>query len=612
MFQYIRQKINSISIGYQLVIHFLLISILPSIGLGVLVGYTIDNIIKQQVNDSTNQVINKVNETIEYYVGNIQKVSYLVTVNNEISNFFTEHKVVARMDGDETNAIRSYLREFTTLYPEVAGILIVNSKGEYISNDMYEHSIDPLTDEIWYQEAASNKGIFTLLGHPTGSNVKMKASYQPSELVSTVRAIVNPKTKQVDGVVLIEMKARVIAETAKSVRLGKTGYLMIVDDSGENIYSPTYPFTSAIEKPWLQGSYSGSFQSNLGGSSLQFVYRKSPTTNWTTIGIVSTEEFIFGIQNIRFYIISFVFIITALGITATTYFSTSLSGRLRELIRLMLRAERGDLSVRHKEAMGDEIDIAGRSFNKMLVTMGSLIQLAETQERKKREAELRALQEHIKPHFLYNTLDTIQWMARKQDANDIAEMVESLSKLFRIGLSGGREIISFQDEVEHIRSYLTIQQIRYRDKLNFIIEVPESLLKLRVLKLIMQPIVENAIYHGVKERRGLGTIRIAAQQLETKLEIMIEDDGKGMDIETLSKLRAKLKQPYEAIEAAEAASKHGGYGLVNTQARLQLTFGEAYGIHVDSQKDNGTKVTIMHPMINAHEEHTKGEESLGS
>jgi two-component system sensor histidine kinase YesM len=202
-------------------------------------------------------------------------------------------------------------------------------------------------------------------------------------------------------------------------------------------------------------------------------------------------------------------------------------------------------------------------------------------------------------------------MARKREASDIAEMVESLSKLFRIGLSSGREIISVHDEVEHIRSYLKIQQIRYRDKLNFSIEFPEKLMQLRVLKLIMQPIVENAIYHGIKERRGLGTIKLSARQVGATLEIYIEDDGRGMEAEQVEKLQRKLDRPFTETETVESDAIKGGYGLMNIQARMRLTFGEQFGIQVESEFEKGTKVTIIHPVIYPHEENGKGTESLG-
>ena len=234
MFKGIRTRFNRMSIGYQLVVHFLLISILPSIGLGLVVGYTVDGLIKSQVKDSTNQVINKVNETIEFYVGNVQKLSYLVALNPDV-NAFMEQGTSTDSGGADTDEIRTYLRNLTMLYPEVAGIMITNQRGAYLSNDMYPRTLDPLTEETWYQDAARKRGVFTLLGHPTNSNLALNATYKSKDLINAARAVVNPKTKQVDGVILVTMKSRVIAESAKSVRIGKTGYLFIVDDSGENI-----------------------------------------------------------------------------------------------------------------------------------------------------------------------------------------------------------------------------------------------------------------------------------------------------------------------------------------------------------------------------------------
>ncbi len=167
----------------------------------------------------------------------------------------------------------------------------------------------------------------------------------------------------------------------------------------------------------------------------------------------------------------------------------------------------------------------GRSFNRMLLEIRKLIKLNELRERQKREAELRSLQAHIKPHFLYNTLDTIHWMAKKKGADDVSDMVESLSTLFRIGLSKGSDIIPIRDEWTHISSYLQIQKTRYRDRLRCDFLLPREAEGLFVLKLLLQPIVENAIYHGIKARRGPGHIRIAASVDEHALLLTVSDDG---------------------------------------------------------------------------------------
>lgn len=264
----------------------------------------------------------------------------------------------------------------------------------------------------------------------------------------------------------------------------------------------------------------------------------------------------------------------------------------------MRKAEGGNFNVRYQEKRYDEVGLLGRSFNKMLIKINELMHITERQERQKRDAEFRSLQANINPHFLYNTLDTIQWMARKQQANDVAEVVESLAKLFRIGLSKGRDVILLKEEIEHIESYLTIQKTRYRDKLNYQIEVEDSIKDKAVLKFILQPIVENAIYHGIKERRGPGHIFIHAKQLDQQIAISISDDGKGMSKQQLLDMRIALANSIASTENPEETRNKKGYGMLNVQARIQLTHGEDYGISIESMEDKGTTVTILMPILN--------------
>lgn len=245
----------------------------------------------------------------------------------------------------------------------------------------------------------------------------------------------------------------------------------------------------------------------------------------------------------------------------------------------------------------------GRRFNMMMRRIKKLIALVERQERQKREAELRSLQAHIKPHFLYNTLDTIQWLARKNGAHEVTEVVKSLSRLFRIGLSKGNEIIPLVDEIEHINSYLKIQETRYRSKLNYSIEMDPEIRQCFVLKLILQPIVENAIYHGIKQRRGPGHIHIAVRAADEKtLRLTVTDDGVGMREDILAELQKELQQVGSGEEKEIKSGEISGYGIKNVQARIRLTFGEAYGLSVESAPGKGTTVTILHPLIHESRE----------
>jgi two-component system sensor histidine kinase YesM len=591
-------EVNNLPIRYKLIIHFLLISILPSIVLGILISWAVDKIIEEQVNDNTLQLIDKVNGSLESSVINVQNITYFISFNPHIQRFLDGKINIDTIDTDEEYEITAFLRNFSTLYPEVAGILVVNDEGEYMSNELYSRTAQSLTKESWYREAVAEKGIAKVLGKPAERNIASHVNYQEGEVVSVVRAIIDPETKQEKGVVLIDLKLRSIAETAKDVRLGKTGYLMVIDDNGEIIYSPPNSIIGEIPMESILEEKHGTFSQMMSGEQIQFIYQKSPFTNWTTVGVFSSES-VTAVQQIRFYIISFVFFVCLVGITASYYLSNSMSKPISQLALAMQKAESGDLSSRYDGKRKDEVGRLGRSFNKMIAQIHKLILLNERQERKKREAELHSLQAHIKPHFLYNTLETIQWMARKRGAPDVADVVASLAKLFRIGLSKGNSIIPLVQEVEHIESYLTIQATRYREKLNYSIKFSPKIKDVFVLKIVLQPIVENAIYHGIKERRGPGLIEIGVEEKEEKLLIHIRDDGKGMSAEKLQALRHSLSTFLSRNEEEGMASVRG-YGIVNVDARLKLTFGEEYGLRIDSEMNKGTTVTIHHPILRGH------------
>jgi two-component system sensor histidine kinase YesM len=582
-------ELNNIPIRYKLIINFMLISIVPSLLLGLLVSYSVTRIIEDKANEHTLQLISKVNTSIEHVVSNMQNVTYFISFDPHVQKFLSESD--NELDPEEQYTASQFLKGFTTLYPEVAGILVADRLGTYMSNDMYARTMKPMTEEHWYKQAVESRGIFTIVGHPVDRNVTTHTNYKPEEVVSVARAILEPATQVVKGVVLVDLKLRIIAEAAKDVRLGKTGYLMVIDHKGESIYTPSNPIIDFFPLDWIEGQSSGTFSQEVDSRSLQFIYMTSPFTNWTTVGVFPTNESATEVREIQFYVVSFVFLICMMGITASLYVSHTISRPIQQLQSFMHKAESGDLTVRHTSSRTDEIGNLGKSFNTMLVQLRKLLVLTELQERKKREAELKSLQAHIKPHFLYNTLDTIHWLARKKGADDVAEVVESLSRLFRIGLSKGNEMIPLVDEMEHIHSYLKIQKTRYRDKLNYEIDIDPNTQQLTVLKIMLQPVVENAIYHGLKQRRGPGMIRISTKLEDQTLILIVEDDGVGIEPERLLDLQDQL-----ALEMA-GQTYSSGYGIMNVQARIKLTFGERYGVLIDSDYGKGTTVKIVHPII---------------
>jgi len=636
-----RLKFRNLPIRYKLLALFLPITIIPSLMLGILTDIVANRVIERNLYDNTQQVIAQVNRALEFYVGNAQNTTYLIAFNPLIQKFFRE----GPLDPQERQEALQFLRGFPTLQTEIAGMMVVSSRGDYLSNDMYAREPGDLTLERWYQEAVAAKGIFRVIGSPERRNVTTHVSYKESEVVSVVRAVLDPETQKVLGVILIDLKLRVVMETVRNVHLGKTGLLMVLGQEGEPVYVPPRLGFTTIPMTWFGGKTAGQFVREVDDRRLQFIFRKSSFTNWTTVGVFSTAEEAPEMRQIRLYIGSFVFMVVLLGITASIVLAHSISRPIYRLMRFMQRAESGDLSTRQWNGDMDEIGMLGRSYNSMLAKINDLIQLTEKQERQKREAELRTLQAQIKPHFLYNTLDTISWMARKRGAEDVSEMVEALSRLFRIGLSKGNEFIPLAEEFDHVRYYLQIQKQRYQNKLQYELDLDPAIAHLPVLKVILQPIVENAIYHGIKERRGPGVIVVRGEREGDRIRLTVEDDGVGMDGEKLNRLRRRLERasavrpgdsPAAAGSGAAAAGPgaatagaadisgatgiaagvpaagdaatgrfpavgdadaRSGYGLVNVLARLKLTYGpDKCDVTVDSEPGRGTTVTLTYPV----------------
>lgn len=606
-----RLRLRNMPLRYQLMLLFLLFAIVPSVGLGLLVNWTVERVVERQVEGHTMQLIGKVNEALNSKMENLQNMTYLIAFDPDIDAFMND-KVPLNDDAGiepmtmDTNAeteqnrlygIKQTLQGFTTLYPEIAGIVLVNGSGDYISNEMYPRAEQSLIQEKWYQKASANPGIFMVLGQPKERNLTTHVRYKDDEIVSVARSITDEASGRVRGVIMIDLKLRSVSQAARNVTLGKSGYVMVTDAEGQSVYKPEHPLIEHIPTDWFPSGESGTFTADTEGGTLLFMYQSSTFTGWRTVGVFPTRDSISEVRQIQFYVVSFVFVVCLFGLSASLWFSRSIAQPIFRLMSYMRRAETGNLRPGRWSDRADEIGMLGNSYNRMLAQIRQLISLNELRERQKRDAEMRSLQEHIKPHFLYNTLDTIHWMARKEGAEDVSGMVGALSRLFRIGLSKGQDYIPLHSEIEHMTSYLQIQQTRYRDRLQYTLNIPEDLRDLFVLKLLLQPLIENAIYHGIKGRRGPGHIRVEARLEHNRLLLTVQDNGAGMSNERLAEMQQLLEAPLASLEASSPGMTGKSYGMLNVQARLRLSFGDEYGIMLESREGEGTSVTIIHPLM---------------
>lgn len=270
---------------------------------------------------------------------------------------------------------------------------------------------------------------------------------------------------------------------------------------------------------------------------------------------------------------------------------TNITEPIRKLCEMAGQAGQGDFAVRAQEGSDDELDVLNTSFNHMVEEVGKLVEDIRIEQLNLRATELKLLQAQINPHFLYNTLDTIIWLAEAGDSKQVVTLVSSLSDFFRTTLSKGRDYITVREEEAHVRSYLKIQQFRYRDILEYEIRIPEELYQYRILKLTLQPLVENALYHGIKNKRGMGRIRVTGEHKEDRLVFCVWDNGKGMDEAELARARKLIKGGQSGEDGPS------GFGLFNVAQRIYLNYGAEYGLFVNSKEGEWTEFSVEIPVV---------------
>jgi len=282
-----------------------------------------------------------------------------------------------------------------------------------------------------------------------------------------------------------------------------------------------------------------------------------------------------------------VMIIAFSVIVAAMLISNSIIRPIRKLCDLTGQIAEGDFQVRASVDTSDEIAVLAGSVNDMTENLEVMVNQIKEDEGKMRRAELRLLQEQINPHFLYNTLDTIVWLIESNASDKAVNMVVSLSDFFRLVLSRGKEDITIREEEQHIRSYLEIQQARYHDILEYEIQIDPAIYDYKILKLTLQPLVENSLYHGIKYKRAKGKIWISGHKKEDNIYLTVKDNGVGMERSALEKLRLEISRPCKETES--------GFGLANVNERIQMTFGKEYGMSLHSVKGEGTRIDIVIP-----------------
>lgn len=399
------------------------------------------------------------------------------------------------------------------------------------------------------------------------------------------------------GVVLVDMSFSGIEQVCRGVTLGEGGYLYLIDGDGELIYHPRQQliYAGLLEENnraaagYRDGSHMELFQ----GQHRQVTVKTVGYTGWKLVGVApasywltaSPQLFLFGLSLLLFSIFLMAFL--------NFRISARIADPIRRLEQSIKALEGGQEDVEIEEGGCYEIQHLSRSVRSMVSTMRHLMDDIIRQEGQKRRGELEVLQSQINPHFLYNTLDSVIWMVEAEQRAEAIQMVTSLARFFRISLSKGKSVIPLSDELDHARHYMNIQQIRFKNRFTTRIEARPGTEELYTLKLIVQPILENAIYHGMASAEDDGLIQVTAWREEDSLVIDVADNGLGMRPEVAAALLDE--------DRPEVRTSGSGIGLRNVHRRIRLTFGPEYGLTIFSEPDEGTLVRIRLPALTREE-----------
>lgn len=548
--------------------------------------YTENSVVMNSM-EYTTQLITQMNSDVDSYIGYMENISQLIMMDGDVHTFLNnayEELEIRQLAKDRV------INQFETILDirnDITNLAIIGTNGRYLLN-RGKDEINPYIDvkqKEWYKKAIEGNGnIYISSSHV--QNI-VNGSYQ--WVVSLSRAIIDRQNGEVIGALLVDLNYNVINNLCKKITLGNKGYLFLLDEQGNIIYHPKQQliYNGLINEMTLEVKEckENYFLTEGLKEKKLYVISRSEKTGWTAVGVANVSElFEQRTQTQKLYLISTV-IILLIAMLLSILIARAITRPIKKLRDSMKEVEKGNFHEKVDTYGSDEIANLGKSYNIMIQTVEELLETQVKDQEQKRKSELRALQAQINPHFLYNTLDSIVWMAEEGKNQEVVTMTASLAKLFRQSISNEAEEVTLRQEIDYVRNYLIIQKMRYKEQLNYDIQVPESILNYFVIKLVLQPLVENALYHGVKYKEGGGTILVDGYETESTVVLQVIDDGIGMDVEELSHIFEKRKSTQKTNRVA----------VRNIHNHIQLHYGKEFGLNFESRKGYGTKVKVILP-----------------
>lgn len=580
--------LNRFSIRTTIYVYFTVSALLAIMLIGVSLYGRLNSQMSATIQTENQALLTQVNRSVDSYLRTIMKLSdslYYGVIKN------------ADLSAESVN------NEFTLLYGNnkdyISNIALLSRDGELLEA-VPAARLKPgfsVKEEPWFENTLNRMDNL----HFTTPHVQYlfdSSEYQYRWVISLSRAVeITRGTSTEQGVLLIDITYGSLKQLLDNITLGDTGYLYMTSSNGELIYHPQMQLVEAGQmEENLQAAVSyrdGHYQEVYRGQKRDVTVKSVGYTGWKLIGVTPESNISLNNLKTKLFIVFLIAFVLFILVLINAYISNRITGPIKKLEKSVNALEAGDLETEVSIGGSYEIQHLGRSIRDMAKRIQTLMQDIVAEHESKRRSEFDTLQSQINPHFLYNTLDIIVWMIENGQKQEAVKVVTALARFFRISLSKGKSIIPVRDELEHVRNYLMIQQMRFKDKFSYEIQAEPEVLSLSSLKLMLQPLVENAIYHGMEFMDGDGLIQVRAYKKEDSLWFEVRDNGLGMTEEQVSSLLTKDMPVH---------SRHGsGIGVKNVNERIRLYFGEDYGLTIQSEPDEGTAILIHLPAVSGEE-----------
>ncbi|OKQ00147.1 sensor histidine kinase [Paenibacillus sp. P46E] len=616
--------VGDMSMERKLLLVFLIIITLPLSFISVISFKSYSESIQANTVAYSEKLIDQMMDSIDDYIEDMKRISSMPAYVNDIkqnlirSNRYYEQQQMMESKGSSTQVAPGDFDLLLSIQRGIEGnISFINNikrgtnsvyifdgygNGYYSAKDGGVRLDLKQSYKFWSEKAKNSSGEALLFGTQAYTSNLQSTRYAFTVVRKIVDGLWNPI-----GLIAVEANISNLENQVAELDTVTHGKSIIVDEDGKVIFdSEQRLLTTDISHTSLfrqASGNAGSFYDTVSGKERLNIYSSSSKTNWKVIISIPVDELTRGVKLTRNATFAATLIIIVLALIISIILSFALTKPLTQMIQLMKKVQNGDLDVTFRVRRRDEIGLLGHQFNRMLARIRQLIQDIYRIEEQKKEAELQALQSQINPHFIYNTLESIRMTAEINDDVEAADMISILGKLLRYSTSELSGITTMKQELLYVRNYVELLGCRYPGRFVLQIDVPETLDNYSMIKLVFQPIIENAAYHGLDDTKDQMHLSIKCEVTEQMLMFHIRDDGCGMEEATLHKLSDSLKR-----EMPPKKSINGGIGMKNVHQRIQLHYGAAYGIEVFSKLGEGTDVILSLPLLSPLDQEMKGRE----